>query len=314
MYNRLLVKSEEILRLYNEGMLLNDISSATSTSTVSVKKVLLNYVIDYNKIVKEQNSKKLELIVELYRSGISQVQLEKEYKITRKTLRELLKPNNEIRTKSEQHHIRYQTEINHNAFDELTPESLYWIGMLYTDGHIEEKECSVELVLHNNDIDHLYKLKNFLQSNRKVDTSKRSNCSRFRFNSERIRNRLMELGFTHNKTLTLVPHELLKNSRDFWRGCIDGDGGVYDYKTDDTKVQTVNELFLCGTLETIFEFIIFCSKYCNIKNKYPSKANGKNLYQVHYYSEDASKIIKLLYEDSSTYLERKYQKYLTIIK
>ena len=87
-----------------------------------------------------------------------------------------------------------------------------------------------------------------------------------------------------------------------------------NYKTDDTKVQTVNELFLCGTLETIFEFIIFCSKYCNIKNKYPSKANGKNLYQVHYYSEDASKIIKLLYEDSSTYLERKYQKYLTIIK
>lgn len=314
MYNRLLEKSEKILKLYEEGVHLNNIADATSSSTVSVKKVLLNNGIDYNKVLKEDYDERISKVIPLYKEGKSQIWLEQNLRLTRKTIRNILKNEESIsyRSKADQHNIRYNTEINHNAFDILTSDVLYWIGMLYSDGHIEDREASIELTLHNNDIEHLYKFKDFIKSNRKLTTSKTTNCSRFRFNSEKIRNKLIELGFTSNKSCTIYPHELLKNSRDFWRGVVDGDGGVYDYKKDNLKTSIINQLFLCGTLETIFEFIIFCSANCGIKDKYPSKCVGKNLYQVSYYSQDALKVATLLYENSNYYLERKYKKYLSI--
>jgi hypothetical protein len=126
-----------------------------------------------------------------------------------------------------------------------------------------------------------------------------------------MHSRLKNLGFNNRKSWNAIPHELLKNSRDFWRGVVDGDGGVYDY-------SYMNQTTLCGTLETIFEYIIFCSKCCDIKDKYPSPSNKEgytkgSLYQVDYYSEDAKKVLHLLYKDSTVYLDRKYQKYLQII-
>jgi len=93
---------------------------------------------------------------------------------------------------------------------------------------------------------------------------------------------------------------------------MNGDGGVYDYEERD-------QISLCGTLETIFEFIIFCTKELGIKDKYPSHSNkegykNSTLYQVHYYGKDCTKVLTLLYKDSTTYLDRKYQKYLNIIQ
>ena len=299
-------KSTEILRLYKEGKMLTEITQLTSSSQPTVKKVLLNFGIDYNEDRKKFREETLKKVVKLYQEGKSQTYIEQSLKLTRKTIRELLKTIDvNYRNKSEQHHIRYKTEINHQAFDELTPESLYWIGMLYTDGHIEQnKEASIELNLHDNDIDHLEKLKNFLKSNRKIKNG--HNCKRFRFNSEKIRNRLVELGFTSNKSTTIYPHELLKNSKDFWRGCIDGDGGLYEHPSGS---KTIPHIFFCGTLETIFDFIIFCSKNCEVKEKYPTKAPGNNFYRISYYGQDAKKIANYLYKDATVYLDRKYQIY-----
>jgi hypothetical protein len=177
--------------------------------------------------------------------------------------------------------------------------------MLFTDGHIEQKtEASIDLTLHNNDIDHLYKFKEFLGSSRDIKKNK-GDCSRLRVNSKQLRDRLVELGFTHNKSTSIVPHELLKDSRDFWRGCIDGDGGLYIH----SYAGTTTHLTLCGTLETIFEFAIFCNKYAGVKDKYPSKAPGNNFYRISYYGKDARKIATYLYKDSTVYLQRKYDTY-----
>lgn len=314
MYKKSQIKSEEILKLYREGMLLNDISTATSSSTLTVKKVLLHFGIDYNSVKEQEYKEKLIKVIELYEQGKSQTYIEQTLCLTRKTIRQLIKSKDlNYRDKSEQWHIRYETEIDHDCFKELNPTSLYWIGMLYTDGHIEEKrEASIDLVLHNDDINHLEKFKLFLKSNRLVKSCGKTNASRMRFNSKTIRDRLIELGFTHNKSCAITPHELLKESRDFWRGCVDGDGGIY-LKNKDGGYNT-NQLTLCGTMETIFDFIIFCSTQALVKNKYPSKSHGKNLYQVHYYGKDAVKIADLLYKDSEIYLERKYQVYLKMIE
>lgn len=311
MYKTTNTKKEEIQRLYDEGVMLTEICKLTSSSQPTVKKVLLSCGIDYDAERKKAREKQLQEVIELYNQGKSQLYIETTLKLTRKTIRELLKEAGvEYRDKSQQQHINNNTEINHHAFDELTPEVLYWIGMLFTDGHIEQKkEASIDLTLHNNDIDHLYKFKEFLGSSRDIKQSN-GDCSRLRVNSKPLRDRLVELGFTHNKSTSIAPHELLKDSRDFWRGCIDGDGGIYMNKVKkETKTYFTPHVFLCGTLETIFEFAIFCNKYAGVKDKYPSKAPGNNFYRISYYGKDARKIATYLYKDSTVYLQRKYDTY-----
>ncbi len=287
--------------------MLTDICRLTSSSQPTVKKVLSQFGIDYDKDRKKSREETLKKVIVLYQEGKSQIYIEQTLKLTRKTIRELLKSVGvDYRDRSDQHHIRYATEIDHHAFDELTPEALYWIGMLYTDGHVGlNREAFVEINLHENDEEHLQKFKTFLKSNR--NTSNGHNCKRFRFNSRQIRDRLVELGFTSNKSITITPHDLLKESADFWRGCIDGDGGLYKHPSGS---NTIPHLFLCGTLETIFDFILFCTKHAGVKLKYPTKAPGKNFYRVSYYSEDAKKVANLLYKDATVYLDRKYQTYL----
>lgn len=311
MYKTTNSKIEEIQRLYDEGVKLTEICKLTSSSQPTVKKVLQSCGIDYDAERKKAREQQLKEVIDLYNQGKSQNYIEQHLKLTRKTIRELLKEVGvDYRDKSEQQHLNRKTEINHDAFDELTPEALYWIGMLFTDGHIEEKrEASIDLTLHNEDIEHLYKFKEFLGTNRGIKKDK-GDCSRLRVNSKKLRDRLVELGFTHNKSTNIVPHELLKHSRDFWRGCIDGDGGIYLNKIKkDNKEYVTQHIFLCGTLETIFEFAIFCNTYIGIKEKYPSKAPGNNFYRISYYGQDAIKIADYLYKNSSIYLDRKYQVY-----
>jgi hypothetical protein len=308
MYNPTKTKSEEILRLYKEGKMLTEITQLTSSSQPTVKKVLSQFGIDYDEDRKKSREETLKKVVELYQEGKSQIYIEQTLKLTRKTIRELLKSVGvDYRDLSDQHHIRHATEINHQAFDELTPEALYWIGMMYTDGHISQtREASLELTLHDNDEPHLEKFRQFLGCNRKVINGHDS--KRLRVNSRRLRDRLVELGFTSNKSTSIAPHELLKQSRDFWRGCIDGDGGLYKHPSGS---KTISHIFLCGTLETIFDFILYCSQAAGVKEKYPTKAPGKNFYRVSYYGQDARKIATLLYKDATVYLDRKYQTYLT---
>lgn len=288
--------------------MLTTICELTSSSQPTVKKVLSNIGIDYDLERKDQYQKKLDQVLILYRQGKSQLFIEQELGLTRKTIRELIKTTDlDYRDKSDQAHIRYETKIDHNAFDELTPEVLYWIGMLYSDGHITEKENSIELTLHNNDIEHLEKFKEFLKSDRDIKPGN-GDCSRVRVNSKRIKDRLIELGFIHNKSTSIIPHEKLKYSKDFWRGVVDGDGGVYNY----SKNKGTDSVFLCGTLATMFDFITFCSKELGIKDKYPIECPGKNLFSIQYYGKSAAKVATLLYKDSTIFLERKYNEYINI--
>jgi len=307
MYKTTNKKQEEIQRLYDEGVKLTEICKLTSSSQPTVKKVLLSCGIDYDAERLKAREKQLQEVIELYNQGKSQNYIETHLKLTRKTIRELLKEVDvDYRDKSQQQHINRKTVINHNAFDELTPEALYWIGMIFTDGHIEQKhEASIDLTLHNEDIEHLYKFKEFLGTTREVKKDK-GDCSRLRVNSKQLRDRLVNLGFTHNKSTSIVPHELLKHSRDFWRGCIDGDGGIYLHKS---KTGTSPQVFLCGTAETVLEFAIFCTDYIDISDKIPSKAPGNNFYRISYYGQDAIRIANYLYKDTDLYLQRKYDTY-----
>lgn len=304
-------KIDEIIKLYQSGVNRWNITLQTGSSKKTVNKVLSNFGIDFKEEETENYNNRISQIIPLYQSGVSQVDLEKKLNLTRKTIREILKNSNvEYRRANEAVAIARGNQINHKVFDNLEDERvLYWIGLIYTDGHvnISGKDNSIEIALHYQDRELLEKLKSFLNTSAPITKVKDSNCYKFRFFSERIVLILKDLGFTNNKSKILVPDEKLKNSRHFWRGCIDGDGSLYFSKPGGYNAPCIS---LVGTYDTCKGLLDF-TKIGNITSKRNvNKANGNNLHRIDFSWKKALQVADLLYKDSKIYMNRKYQKYL----
>lgn len=304
-----MIQEEKIIELFDKGVNLYQIHKQTGHSKKTVKKVLSNYGIDYTEERQISNNEKREKVIELYKSGKPQTFIEKELKMTRKTIREILKSSDvKYRNNTEAIQLGHGHYINHDFLDDLSKEEvLYFIGLVYTDGHVnvDGNSNTIEIVLHKNDKELLNKLSLFLESNYEIKDRK-DNCCRLRFCSEKMVSVFKDLGFTSNKTLVLNPDERLKHSIHFWRGCIDGDGSLFfggaHYKYPN--------LSIVGTIDTVQGFIDFVQENNIISKRIAVKSSGKNLYQVNYSSKIALNIARLLYKDSNIYLERKYNKYL----
>jgi hypothetical protein len=311
MYTNTQEKSEKIREMYLEGVKLTQICEETKTSQSTVKKILASFGIDYDVREKQKYQEKLDLALELYEQGKSQCYIEKELNLTRKTIRELIK-NKEVhyKSKSEQWRLRYGHTLKEDAFETITPESAYWIGFLYTDGHItgdKTEGYNVELLIQRGDREHLQKYLDFLECSNRIEdgVSNGNDYSRVRIGCRRLHESLKNLGFTNQKSYDAVPHESVQNSKDFWRGCIDGDGGIYNPYQN----QLSKHIFFCGTFDSVIGFICFCESNTNIKNrKFPTKHD--TIFQVSYYGKEAEEIADLLYKNATVYLDRKYQIYL----
>ena len=292
----------EILDLYKQGLGIYQIATKIKSSQVTVGKVLTKNGIDYKEDLNNFKKAQLEKAVLLYSQGKSQVYIEKEVGLTRKTIRELIKNTEQsYRSKSEQSLINRKNDINHNAFDDLdNEETAYWIGFFHADGHLRNKGGEISIELQRKDRGHLEKFKEFLNCNNKIKDridSRGHELSKIKVGCKNLHNRLIQLGYTNHKSKDgNVPNEL-KYNKHFWRGVIDGDGGIYNYPLH-------KDVFLCGTLDTVLGFINFISKELNIEPKVPSVAT--TIFQVHYYKE-AVQIYNLLYKNSTISLDRKYE-------
>lgn len=310
MYTKTREKAERILALYNNGKSVSEIIEAekpVSISKKTVKKILVSCGIDYTEELAKKEATKPAQAIEMYKAGRSMLEIQAELRMTYTTIRDILNDAQvEKRTLSQQGVIKHGNTIDENVFDELTPESIYWIGLLYADGHVHRKGWyGVELTLHTDDIDHLYNFGKFLKSNKEPKIVKGSNCAKFIVGCERIHKRLTELGFTPDKSYTGVPHEELKHSRDFWRGVIDGDGCLWS-----SKYALRRSLGICGTEKTCEGFRDFIAK-----NDIYSKASimdvkGESTWKLTYEGFIADAVAELLYGGSEIHMERKYRKYL----
>lgn len=258
-----------------------------------------------SKISEEQKEK----VKNLYLQGLSQSQIERDLEMTRKTIRTILKNTGIDRTKSEQWRKRWGSSLNECVFDELTPEALYWIGFLYADGHVRKDgaEYSIEIEIELKDREHLVKFAQFLECNKEPKQYSDNSCT-LRIYSKKINRRLKQLGLDHRKSWNAKPHELLKDSKDFWRGVVDGDGCL-------SYQRAYPFVHLCGTKDTIQGLIDFVHKSNIVTNVNPWFSKGSiALYQTSFCASQACAVAELLYKDATIYLDRKYQKYLEFIQ
>lgn len=201
------------------------------------------------------------------------------------------------------------TPFDEHVFDVIdNEEKAYWLGFLYADGYIGATHNNIELGIHVMDLDHLTKFKKFLKIKNDKGIAIRDNICRIRISSPNMHKQLVEKGCTPRKTWTLrfpntsiVPDSLIRH---FLRGYCDGDGslGLYKFAAGTTEAC----ISMCGNLEFITAVMlkIGVQKSCNIYQR-----KDTNIVSLNYRCVSARKVARLLYENSTIYLDRKYKIY-----
>jgi hypothetical protein len=186
-------------------------------------------------------------------------------------------------------------KINNNLYYK-SKEKSYIIGLLAADGY--NSSNSIELTLQKKDIDILIKIKKFLNYTGTIKV--KENKALLRIYNKQLCDYLKTEGICKNKTFKYKVPSKYKKDIDFWRGFIDGDGCIYNYKYN-------YGIHLIGTKNLINNF----RKFFNLTNKV-SRLKNSNIYQINITSKKSIFILDKLYLNSTIYLERKYKKYLEI--
>ena len=215
-------------------------------------------------------------------------------------------------------------------FDVIDSEiKSYLLGFIYGDGYIS-KDGRIGIMIQEDDIEIINLIKENIAPNSII---RHTNCQigvkhkrkpqvSIRFKSKRIYERLIEFGFTTNKTFiesnvfSFIPEEFKK---DFIRGFCDADGNIRFNKTKEKGVEKnyyKTAFTICkGNKKTLQDiFIYFKEKNINI-DSVKERKGSKNIF----YSLETNKIfityqiVKMLYENANFYLKRKYDKAMSII-
>lgn len=315
MYAKTKEKAERILELYNQGKTVTEIIEAEKPISVSkktVKNILSSFGIDYTLEREKKEAVKPQQVVKMYTNGKSMLEIESTLQLTYTTIRDiLLTAGVKMRTLSQQGVIKHGNTLDDTVFDELNEESLYWLGLLYADGHIRRSGWyGIELTLHTDDIELLWKFGKFLKSNKEPKKINGSNCAKFIIGSERIHKRLTTLGFAPDKSYTAVPHELLKHSRHFWRGVIDGDGCLWNAKQWSSNYGYRRIISVCGTEATCLGFKDFIIENSINSQSSVRKVKEESTWTISYEGLIGNEIAELLYSRANIYMKRKYRKYM----
>ena len=166
--------------------------------------------------------------IEHIQNGLTYSQIRSKYKITRG------KWDWEIRVKLGLKPDLRKTRCNDDFFDIIDSEiKAYLLGFLYADGCITS-DGRISILINRKDIEILHLIQKFVCPNHKIQLRndlniKRDPQARLRFLSKRLYNRLVQLGFSVDKThtessiFTNIPFHLKHH---FIRGFLDGDGSI----------------------------------------------------------------------------------------
>jgi hypothetical protein len=202
--------------------------------------------------------------------------------------------------------------LNERAFENITVQSAYWIGMFIADGNISLKKGIPIVALHLQEIDKDHidkKFREFVDSSHKLGcyVSKKTGKVHYSisFSSERMANDLAKYGVVPKKWFTVKVKGGLENSGDLWRGVIDGDGsmGIYLRKMPLETVRPVPYISLTCSLHICLQFKTFLEKTLGLSM--PDIVSSKKSYSCTVYDHRAVRAIKLLYKGCTIALDRK---------
>ena len=206
-------------------------------------------------------------------------------------------------------HYRRKYSVNDAFFDVIdSEEKAYWAGMFASDGCISRGR--VNLWLAEEDKEHIEKFKQAISAENKTYTKTDRGLVSFgvEIYSQELVSALKSLGITQRKSLTIepptgIPDEYMHH---FWRGCIDGDGGIYVKHPDKRDYNHVSiSVYLCGSKPMVDGFSDFISAQTETFAT-TNKKKDSDCYYINYAGVGLPQsVIKILHKDATIFLNRK---------
>jgi len=246
------VQIQEMVTLHAAGFFMRELAAYYTVSESTVRKWLQVAGVDtgHPKVASEY----IDEWVELYNTDFTISEIALSANMDKETIRKALLQRGVARKP----HGYYRTcTLRENAFDVLTDESAYWIGVLTTDGCIGSTRPwnVLSLILKLSDLDHLVLFRNFLGSNHAICfatsphptiPNRTVKSCRLQIHSTHMTKVLAQYGVVPNKTFSLTAKGGVENFRSYWRGVFDGDGtlGVGRTATPFCNLKSASEPFI----------------------------------------------------------------------
>jgi len=184
-----------------------------------------------------------------------------------------------------------------------TEEKAYWLGFLYADGYVDEKEGLIILGLKAEDGEHINKFRTFLQTDAPYQDKINNGGHAYRFfrlYDKQLVADLNRQGLYKKKSLTLqpafiMPPELVIH---WTRGVFDGDGSIYPHTSPRASERYYMGLVGTEAMLTFIQSIWDVKRKLDFNRSVPKFTICKK--------EEVNRVLKLLYDDSTVYLQRKY--------
>ena len=210
----------------------------------------------------------------------------------------------------------YRRSYNQNFFNVIDTEAkAYWLGFLYADGCVQEKQTGQKLIsLAVKDKEVIDKFIESLDGDFTTKTYK--DVHTVHLTSTIMFNALVNHGCIPRKSLVLMFPNLLDNLvNHFMRGYFDGDGSVFvTYPKNHNKTTTIYKSLgvgICGTKEFLYKY----NEYLGFNKAKKDKRKDGNVW---YLSTSGTNKVKAFYEfiykDATLYLTRKKDKFENYFK
>lgn len=304
----------EIVNKYNLEVPLTKIAKEYKCNNITIKYILAKY-----KIYKVNLSINVKSLIVDYNNNVSLTEMEKKYKIRRQDIAmALMYEGYDIINKWN------KVKFDEHIFDVIdTEEKAYWLGFIYADGYIaaipknRKPHYTFELSLKGDDYLHLEKFRRFIKYNGpgKVTISNVSCnnkvCKRCRFSvtNKYFWTTLYKKGCVPNKSLILTfpSINMFKDIKLIWsfvRGYFDGDGSLGFLKGTKSVSPNISILGTKEFLETMKDTLDIPARI------YKQKRYQHNTWTMYFNKESSLNFLDKIYNNSSIYLDRKYNRYL----
>jgi hypothetical protein len=235
-------------------------------------------------------------IIKMFNEGANRNYLSKKFGVSHGTISNIIKRN--LRPREKGNRKYFVDEEYFSIID--TEDKAYWLGFLYADGYVLEKNNTLIAGLTLKDLDHIEKFKYDIKSTHLIKNAKTKNNYQFNIYNNNFTKHLVNQGCIPKKSFK-IEFPKLKDTLEnhFIRGYFDGDGSVS--ATDKTLQLTI----CCASEKFLFDLVQKMKINANLKRYKIYKRKDGLLIYVNSSGEDILNIRKYLYKNSTTFLTRK---------
>lgn len=206
-----------------------------------------------------------------------------------------------------------KSRYNINAFDSISNESAYWLGILMSDGCLYKGDTRHMVILSLCDYEIVEGFKNFMcvkdipKIKKSIHPISGKEIYTLGLCNRHLFYRLTKLGCGQNKTFSLEwPQIEEKYLWAFIRGFFDGDGSISLNRSINQWKVSIG----CASKSFIDSFCEFVAKHNLLfSTDIRTLKSGHGFYNIQFFSASLRKIYEYLYKDNGPKLLRKYTKF-----